>query len=139
LKALRQIRLKLKLEKCEFAKKQLKYLEFIVREFGIKPDPEKVRIIMDQSVLTNQTQIRSFLRMIKFFRNYIQGFSTIITSITNLLVKEVPFVWKWKQQQAFERLKQTISTMPVLAHLNFNRPFILYTDVSKEGLGAILM
>jgi len=47
LEALRQVGLKLKLKKYEFAKKQLKYLEFIIREFGIKPDPEKVRAIVD--------------------------------------------------------------------------------------------
>ncbi len=47
LESLRQARLKLKLEKCEFAKKQLKYLGFIIGEFGIKPDPEKVRAIMN--------------------------------------------------------------------------------------------
>src|SRR6266498_2394865 len=68
LEALRQAGLKLKLEKCEFAKKQFKYLGFIIREFGIKPDPEKVRAIVDQPVPTNQTQIRSFLEMIRFFR-----------------------------------------------------------------------
>ncbi len=71
LEALWQAELKLKLEKCEFAKKQLKYLGFIVREFGIKPDSEKVRAIVDQPALTNQTQIRSFLEMIGFFRNHI--------------------------------------------------------------------
>ena len=47
MEALRQVGLKLKLEKCEFAKKQLKYLGFIVRKFGIKPDPEKVRAIVN--------------------------------------------------------------------------------------------
>jgi len=58
--------------------------------------------------------------------------------MTNLLAKEVPYVWGSEQQQAFERLKQIISTVPVLVHPDFNRPFILYTDASKEGLGAIL-
>src|SRR6266542_1135041 len=91
--ALRQAGLKLKLEKCEFAKKQLKYLGFIIGEFGIKPDPEKVRAIVDQPALTNQTQIRSFFRMIGFFKNYIQGFSTIAAPMTNLLAKETPYVW----------------------------------------------
>ncbi len=128
----------MKLEKCEFARKQLKYLGFIMREFGIKPDPEKVKAIVDQSALTNQTQIRSFLRMIRFFKNHIQEFSTIVAPMTNLLAKETPYVWGQEQQQAFERLKQVISTMPVLMHPDFNRPFILYTDASKEGLGTIL-
>ncbi len=71
LEALRQAGLKLKLEKCEFVKKQLKYLEFIVGEFGIKLDPKKIRVIVDQPALTNQTQIRLFLEMIRFFRNHI--------------------------------------------------------------------
>ncbi len=53
LEVLRRVRLKLKFEKCEFAKKQLKYLGFIVGEFSIKPDPEKVRTIVNQPALTN--------------------------------------------------------------------------------------
>src|SRR6266498_1338192 len=97
LEALWQAELKLKLEKCEFAKKQLKYLGFIVREFGIKPDPEKVRTIVDQPALINQTQFRSFLGMIEFFRNHIQGISTIAAPMTNLLVKETPYTWGQKQ------------------------------------------
>ncbi len=76
--------------------------------------------------------------MIRFFRNHIQGFPTIAAPMTNLLAKEIPYIWGLEQQQAFERLKQVISTMPVLVHPDFNWPFILYTDASKEGLGAIL-
>ena len=92
LKALRQAGLKLKLEKCEFAKKQLKYLNFIMGEFGIKPDLKKVRAIVDQPASTNQTQIRSFLRMIGFFKNHIQGFLTIAALMTNLLAKETSYI-----------------------------------------------
>ena len=91
-----------------------------MKEFGIKPDPEKVKAIVDQPALTNQTQIRLFLRMIGFFRNHIQGFSTIAASMINLLAKETPYVWGEEQQQAFERLKQVISTVLVLAHPDFN-------------------
>ena len=80
------------MEKYEFAKKQLKYLGFIVGEFEIKLNSEKVRAIVDQLAPTNQTQIRSFLGMIRFFRNHIQGFSTIAASMTNLLAKETPYV-----------------------------------------------
>src|SRR6266540_3918870 len=95
---------------------QLIYLRFIIGEFGIKPDPEKVRAIVDQSALTNQIQIRSFLGMIRFFRNHIQGFLTIAASMMNLLAKEVPYMWGQEQQQAFERLKQIISSVSVLVH-----------------------
>ena len=76
--------------------------------------------------------------MIRFFRNYIQGFLTIAAPITNLLAKETLYIWELEQQQAFERLKQIISIVPVLVHPDFNWPFVLYIDASKEGLGAIL-
>ena len=81
------------MKKCEFAKKQLKYLRFIIRKFGIKLDPEKIRVIVDQPASMNQMQIRSFLRMIGFFRNYVQGFSTIAAPMTNLLAKEMLYIW----------------------------------------------
>jgi len=55
------------------------------------------------------------------------------------LVKEVLFVWKREQQQAFKKLKQIISTISVLVYLDFNKPFILYMNISKEGLGVILV
>ncbi len=58
--------------------------------------------------------------MIRFFRNQIQGFLTIATPITNLLAKETSYIWGLEQQQTFERLKQVISTVLVLAHSDFN-------------------
>ncbi len=92
LEALRNVRFKLKLEKYKFVKKQLKYLRFIIEEFSIKSDLDKVKDIVNQPASTNQIQIRFFLGMIGFFRNHIQGFLTIVISITNLLVKKVPFI-----------------------------------------------
>ena len=85
------------MEKYEFAKKQLKYLGFIVGEFEIKLNSEKVRAIIDQPASTSQIQIRSFLEMIRFFKNHIQGFSTIARPMTNLLAKEVPYIWGSEQ------------------------------------------
>jgi len=128
LEALRQTGLKLKMKKCEFAKKQLKYLGFIVREFGIKSNSKKVRDIVDQLAPTNQTQIRSFLGMIRFFRNHIQGFFTIVAPIISLLMKETPFIWGLEQQQAFERLKQIIST--VLIQISTDR--LYYTQMLQK-------
>ncbi len=71
LEILRVVKFKLKLKKYKFAKKQLKYLRFIVEEFRIKSDLDKVRAIVEQPALINQMQIRSFLKMIGFFKNYI--------------------------------------------------------------------
>ena len=78
--------------------------------------------------------------MIGFFKNHIQGFLIITTPITNLLAKEVLFIWESEQQQTFKKLRQIISIILILIHPDFNRLFILYipVDALKEGLGVIL-
>jgi hypothetical protein len=76
--------------------------------------------------------------MIGFFRNHIQGFSKVAQPITDLLQKNRPFKWDTAQENAFRKLKELITTAPILAHPDFDKPFILYTDASKEGVGAIL-
>ena len=58
--------------------------------------------------------------------------------MTDLLKKDTPFIWRPKQQQAFDTINEKLTTAPVLAHPNFEKPFLLYTDISKEGVRAIL-
>ncbi len=69
--AIRNAGLKLKIEKCEFATQELKYLGFKINKDGIASDPDKVKVIVAQPASTNQTQIRAFQGMIKFFKNHI--------------------------------------------------------------------
>src|SRR6266542_588775 len=76
--------------------------------------------------------------MIGFFRNLIEGYSLIMGLMTDLLKKDTPFIWGPEQQQAFDTIKKKLTTASVLAHPNFEKLFLLYTDVSKEGVGAIL-
>src|SRR6266511_6021202 len=58
--------------------------------------------------------------------------------MTDLLKKNTPFIWGTEQQQAFDTIKERLTTASVLAHPNFEKLFFLYTDASKEGVGAIL-
>jgi len=76
--------------------------------------------------------------MVDFFRNLIEGYSLIIGLMTDLLKKDTPFIWRLEQQQAFDTIKEKLTTVPVLAHPNFEKSFLLYTDASKEGVRAIL-
>ncbi len=126
------------MEKCAFAQKELKYLGFRIGQDGVAADPDKIKAIVEQQSLTNQTGIRAFNGMVGFFRNLIEGYSLTMDLMTDLLKKDTPFIWGLEQQQAFDTIKKKLTIAPVLTHPNFEKLFLLYTDVSKEGVGAIL-
>jgi hypothetical protein len=58
--------------------------------------------------------------------------------MNELLRKGVEFIWDEKQQEAFDKLKQKLVTAPILEYPDYEKPFILFTDASGKGLGAVL-
>jgi len=76
--------------------------------------------------------------MASWYRRFVPNFSTIAAPLTRLTRKNARFIWANEEREAFERLKTTLTTAPVLACPDFNRPFILQTDASAYGLGAVL-
>ncbi len=87
---------------------------------------------------TNITGIRGFMGLAGFYRMFIPKFSTKAASISKLLSPKEPFKWGIEQAQAFKRLKEALITAPVLAHPDFSKPFLLYTDASRIGIAAVL-
>jgi hypothetical protein len=74
-----------------------------------------------------------------YYRKFIQDFSRIATPLTQLTKKGVPFVWSAQCHDAFLLLKQKLTSAPVLAIPSNDRCFVVYTDASLLGLGAVLM
>ncbi len=136
--ALRKAGLKIKLKKCEFGKKELRYLGFIIDKRERRPDPEKVTAIQKVKPPTNITGIRGFMGLTGFYRMFIPKFSTKAAPISKLLSPKELFKWGIEQAQAFKRLKKALITAPVLAHPDFSKPFLLYTDASRIGIAAVL-
>ena len=81
---LRQHKLKLKLKKCSFLKKQTKYLGFVISADGIRPDPEKVRVITNLPPPTTVREVRGAIGMLSYYRRYIQNFAEIAAPIIDL-------------------------------------------------------
>lgn len=79
-----------------------------------------------------------FLGMIGYYRKFIQNFSTITKPVTKLLKMDEPFVWKESQENVFQTLKQKLIEKPLLQYPDFSQPFILTTDASGVGIGAVL-
>jgi hypothetical protein len=102
-------------------------------------DLAKVEAIMEWPVPTNFIEVRSFMGLAGYYRRFVEGFSKIANPITELQNKNKNFVWTKKCVEAFRRLKNFLTTVPILKFLDMDTDFLVCTDASKEGLGGVLM
>ena len=87
----------------------------------------------------NVNEVRSFLNMCGFYRNYVPNFATICCPLYALTKESVKFKREKIEDQAFEEFKELMTKAPILKHPNFNHPFIIETDAREKGLGAVLI
>ena len=130
--------LRLKPKKCNLAQTKVEYLGYVVSEEGITADEKKVRAIMEFPVPTNIKSLKSFLGLASYYRRFVPCFSKIAHPLHQLTRKDVEFVWNGDCQVAFEKLKTALTDPATLAFPKFDRDFILETDASTSGLGAVL-
>ena len=119
-------------------RKEVSYLGHVISEDGVLPDRTKTRAIQEYPTPQNVKQLRSFLGLMSYYRRFVQNFSHIAASLHKLLKKDAVYEWTVVHEQAFQTLKGKLITPPVLKYPDFNQPFILTTDASGEGLGAVL-
>lgn len=136
---LRAARLKVNISKCKFCVPSLRYLGHIIDKNGIHTDPEKVRTIEEWPIPGNVRQVRQFLGLASWYRRFVDNFARLAGPLIRLTKKRVRWSWGPEQQNALETLKKALTSAPVLTCPDFSRPFILQTDASKYGLGAVLM
>ena len=116
----------------------MRYLGFLVNESGLQIDPDKIEPILNYPVPRNLKEVRRFLGMAGWYRRFIPNYATVVSPLTCLQKKKQRWMWREEQQQAFEQVRRCLSETPVLACPNFEIPFVLQTDASNTGLGAVL-
>jgi hypothetical protein len=119
--------------------KEVPFLGHVIFAEGITVDPSKVQKVLDWKSPKSVTQIRSFLRLVGYYRRFIPNLSKIAKTMTQLLEKEVKFKWSPQCKEAFLTLKKLITTAPVLAQPDVEKPFDVYCDASGTGIGGVLM
>ena len=130
--------IKLKPSKCTLAKEKVHYLGHVVSPGEIRPDPGNVSKIRDLETPTTVKQVRTFLGMASYYRGFVRDFSRRARPLTELTKQDVTFKWEQDEEAAFEDLKDALTKEPVLALPDFTKPFVLMTDGSTTGLGAVL-
>ncbi|CAM1312561.1 Uncharacterised protein r2_g2301 [Pycnogonum litorale] len=130
--------LKLRKEKCDFFKLSLPFLGFIVGNNTIKPLPSKIKIMQDYPEPTSWKELHRFLGMCSYYRTLIKDFGTIAGVLYRLGRKNTPFIWNSECKEAFEKLKLAMSSSPVISMPDLEKIFIVKTDASQVGVGAIL-
>ena len=135
---LRKAGLHLKPAKCHLAKREVAYLGYKVSNRGITADPSKVKSVKEFPIPENVKQLRSFLGLASYYRRFIPGFSKIAAPLFNLTHKDTKFLWDSQCQGTFDHLKNLLINSPLLVYPNFAKSFVLETDVSGSGLGAVL-
>nr|GEX49229.1 Ty3/gypsy retrotransposon protein [Tanacetum cinerariifolium] len=127
-----------KQSKCEFGSSSVSYLGHIVSSDGVSVDPAKVKAIKDWPLPKNLKQLRGFLGLVGYYRHFVAHYASLAASLTQLLRKDA-FVWSESATTAFNNLKQALMETPVLTLPDFSKDFVIQTDASGFGIGAILL
>ena len=135
---LRHANLKLGAEKCTFAAKEVSYLGHRVTEEGLLPDSSLLAAIREIPPPKTATEVRSFLGLAGYYRRYVKNFAAIAGPLHALTRKDAAFHCSAACQTSFDKLKTLLTTSPITAFPDFSQAFMLYTDASTAGLGAIL-
>lgn len=114
------------------------FLGHIVGRDGVKTDPNKVAAVRDWPVPTSVPEVRNFVGLCSYYRRFVPEFSSTAFPLHQLTRKGAHFNWSGACQEALDSLKQVLIEAPVLSYPDPSSPYLLDTDASAEGLGAIL-
>lgn len=136
---LREHKFFVKLSKCSFAQKEVEYLGHTILALGVATEEDKIKADKSWPSLRNLKDLRGFLCLTGYYRRFIRHYSLINRPLSDMLKKGVSFLWTTAAETTFQQLKDALIQAPVLALPDFTKPFVLETDASEVGFGAVLM
>eukprot|EP00731_Ephydatia_muelleri_P036553 Em0276g5a len=138
LQRLRQAGLKLKPSKCKWCQKSVTFLGHIVSEEGVAADPSKTAVVAGWPPPQSKREMQQFLGLANYYRKFVKNFAAIAKPLHRLTEKNTDFKWTVECQHAFDVLRACLSSPPVLSYPDYSRRFVLDTDASDIGIGAVL-
>ena len=135
---LQNANLKLKPSKCALFQTCVNFLGHVVSQEGIQTDPQKNTAVKDWPTPKSSLQVKSFLGLASYYRGFIEGFAAIARPLHRICEKGSKFTWSEEQDAAFCKLKEALTSPPILAYPVHGERFILDTDASNTAVGAVL-
>ncbi len=129
--------LTLKPKKCILAQKECEFLGHMVGHGMVRPLESKIADVRD---FVRPEDVRSFIGLANYYRRFVPHFSTLAAPLTDLTKDCLPkkVAWGPPEEAAFTALKSALCSSPVLQGPKYDREFLLHTDASDIGIGAVL-
>ncbi|GBG78614.1 hypothetical protein CBR_g27840 [Chara braunii] len=138
LQVLKAAQLHLNLEKSEFGRDNVIYLGHRLSANGLEPEATKVEVIRKWPQPANVRELHSFLGLASYYQKFVPKFSVIAHPLSRLTSKNAAYAWCEKCEIAFQALKEALVSHPVLRIADPNLTFVVTTDASQFGIGAVL-
>ena len=128
-----------RLHKYHFNDTEMKYLGHLISSDGVRTDPDKVEKVKEWPRPTIVQEVRAFLGLANYFKKFMQGYSQMVSPLTDLTRTKKAWNWTDKCTEAFERVKYCLTHAPVLRMPDFSKPFEVVADASKYASGGVLL
>ena len=117
----------------------MKYLGHLISANGVRPDLDKVENIKNWLTPTTVQEVRSFLDLANYFKKFMQGYSQMVSLLTDLTRTSKAWIWIDECTEAFEKVKYSLTHAPILQMPNFSKPFEDVADASKFASSGVLL
>ena len=138
-KRIQEYGFKVKETKCDFLLEKIKYLGHIIDKNGRRPDPERSAAIKNMPEPTNVTSLQSSLGLANYYQSFIPKMYELRAPLNDLLNKDKTWDWTPQCQEAFEKLKETLTSELFLTYFNPELKIIVASDASQYGIGAFIL
>ena len=146
LSRLRHHQLKLEPKKCVLFRPEVNFLGHVITPEGIKTDPDKIRAVREWKRPETLKELRQFMGLAAYYRRFVHQFAKMAAPLYSIIrnmskdkrMKRIGNMWTDKEESSFQALKDALTSCPILGYPDLSLPFIVETDASKEGLGAVL-
>lgn len=136
--AVKAANLRLHPKKCRLLQRKVQFLGHVISGDGVATDPDKVRAVQQWPTPKDVGELRSFLGLASYYRRFVQGFADVAAPLHQLTAKGAVFEWSERAERAFQLLRRALCQAPVLAFPQPGDQFVVDTDASNWGVGAVL-